>query len=150
MSDCTGYGVRTLIDLCVSGPVGDNNTATLQIRISDVGGGQTFNGGAIVLVPDWDGRRRKVDVTGTLNLAEDYSFPGANCDLTAFLTIIPSGQGASGTLLLEFVFANCAPNANGVSRNGPDVFNLCGGAGPHIVSEMSTFTLSEGSCGITL
>ncbi|MCP3951992.1 MAG: hypothetical protein GY697_07205 [Desulfobacterales bacterium] len=138
MTDCTGYGFSSQMNLCLRGPVGKGHKANLDIKTGNASGWE-FNGDTIT-VPDWDGRKVEVDLTSALT---GSGLSGAICDVEARLTITPDSKNTySGTMLLEFIFTNCVDD----NSNDPNVYEECGGAGPHIVSEMSTFTLDGIAC----
>lgn len=138
MADCSGYGIGTRFTLCVDGPVGNGNKANLTIYITNAGRYQFFTGSP-VLVNNWDGSRLKVNLD---SLVAD-GLDNANCDMTTTLEVIPTGGTNGGTLVLEFLMSNCAA---ATSSSGPQVFENCGGAGPHVISEMSTFSLESVGC----
>lgn len=140
MADCSGYGIATEILMCVNGPVGNGNRADLLITISNTSGDDFKE--ELLTVEDWDGTSVTVDISSDLN---DFDgFTTANCDLqSATLSVLPDGGGNSGKLIMKFVLANCGEAAE---SGLPQVFENCGGAGPHVISEISTFTLDTPFC----
>lgn len=137
MADCSGYGIGARFTLCVDGPVGNGNKANLTIYVSNAGMNQ-FNTGTPIVVNNWDGSRVKVNLDSLVA----GGFDNANCDMTTTLEVIPKGGTNGGTLKLEFLLTNCGPGGSG----DPQVFENCGGAGPHVISEMSTFSLEVVGC----
>lgn len=135
MTDCTGYGFGNQINLCLKGAVGNGNTADLDIQIDNTGR-SNFDDSQTVTVSDWDGNKVVVDLTSILGF---YGFNDSLCTVNARLTITPD-TSTSGTMLLEFKLTNC------VSGGSPNAYVECGGAGPHIISEMSTFDFSGSAC----
>jgi len=171
MSNCTGYTFSSFINLCADGPVGDGNTANLDIQVFvDQIDGDEVN----TTVTDWDGTEVVVDLTnfvGTGNFSIEFfspSFFQDTCDVdSAQLTISPdSTDGSTGILKLDIVISNCvgrqtttpsatttsAPAAAIVATTSaptPTIDENCGSSGPHTITEMMAFSLSEGgSCGI--
>ena len=133
MPDCTGYGFGVDITLCVNGPVGNGNRADLTITLNNTVR-DNFTETPVVRF-NWDGRRLEVP------LSLSSGFNTADCTTReAKLTIIPDSGVNTGTLLLEFTLDDCSA-AGGPSL--PQVFENCGGAGPHVISEMSTYTLDQ-------
>ena len=144
MSDCTGYGINQQIYLSTDGGVGNGATANLTIRIENGVSPfyvDNFDTSKTVVVNNWDGSDITVDVTSLLIEDGYYSFVGASCDLEARLTIMSRGDNRYGTMLLEFIFTNCVSDFGtyGVAQ----VFDNCGGAGPHVVSQMQNFYLED-------
>jgi len=172
MSNCTGYTFNSFIDLCADGPVGDGNTANLDVQVSV---NQISGRSANTRVADWDGTEVVVDLTdfvGTDNFSIEFfspSFFEDTCDVdSAQLTISPdSTDAATGILKLDIVISNCSgrqtttPSATTTSAPAaaiilattsaptPTIDENCGSSGPHTITEMMAFSLSEGgSCGI--
>jgi len=173
MSNCTGYTFSSFINLCADGPVGDGNTANLDVQVSV----NQIDGGRVnTTVADWDGTEVVVDLTdfvGTGNFSIAFfspSFFEDTCDVdSAQLTISPdSTDAATGILKLDIVISNCSgrqtttPSATTTSAPEADIIaevttveptptidENCGSSGPHTITEMMAFSLSEGgSCGI--
>ncbi len=135
MADCSGYGIGTRFTLCVDGPVGNGKRANLTILIDDAGRYQ-FNTDTPIVVSNWDGSALKINLDSKLSDGLNL----ADCDVTANLKVTPKGGTNGGTLLLEFVMSNC------LNSGYPQIFENCGGAGPHVISEMSTFSLESAAC----
>ena len=142
MPDCSGYGIAAQIDLCVDGPVGLGQRANLTVTIRNTTMGNFMNPAPSVMVSDWDGSEVKLDITSFLS----NGLNTANCTTTASLTITPDDGTNTGTMLLEYVFTDCMPQPG--SDFEARVFENCGGAGPHVVSEMMMFTLDGMACPV--
>lgn len=139
MADCSGYGIGVKFQLCVDGPVGNGKKANLIIYI-DNAGRYSFDENTPIEVSNWDGSALKLDVTALVR----YGFDDANCsEMVATLSVIPDGGSDGGKLLLEFALNNCDEATNSYD---PQVFENCGGPGPHLISEMSTFKLDGIAC----
>lgn len=137
MPDCSGYGFGVDISLCVNGPVGGGSNATLFITMTN-----TFrsNFDSSTINRNWDGSRTKFIFSG--DELDFYGFNSVNCTTKEFaLTIIPDAKANTGKLLLEFTLEGCS--AAGFDK--PQVFENCGGAGPFVISEMSTYVLDQAS-----
>ncbi|GHA18752.1 hypothetical protein GCM10008090_30450 [Arenicella chitinivorans] len=138
MADCSGYGIGVRFFLCVDGAVGNGKKANLTISISNQGR-YSYDTSSPITVPNWDGSALSVNLDNLLT----YGFSNANCDIKTTLKIKPDGGSNSGTLLLEHVLTNCGP---ATTSYYPQVFENCGGVGPHVISEMSTFSLEFVGC----
>ena len=146
MSDCSGYGIFADVAICVDGPVGKGAKADLNIELSNPTNTYAFNPSSIYLYfPDWDGSEIIIDL-----LERNYLSSGlntANCTVdSATLRISPDNGGSNmGEVEIQYVLSDCAP----ISSNFPArVFENCGGAGPHVISETRVFTLQFTGCAI--
>jgi hypothetical protein len=140
MADCSGYGFGATIQLCVSGPVGNGNKANLQISFDNTGN-FNFDESEVITVSNWDGKEVVADITPAL-VTFSAGYSSSNCTVTAQVTVTPTKDNM-GTILVEFMFTDCGPTAQTYNA---EVFENCGGVGPHTISEMSTFTLDGLAC----
>lgn len=139
MPDCSGYGFEMGISLCVDSAVGNGEIADLTVTFTDINFVDAPIQQGDVGVSNWDGNRLELDITDRIR--EFHGFGLTNCGvITASLTIIPDGGTNTGTLLIEFTFDQCAANAEDYYAQ---IFENCGGAGPHVISEMATYTLDQ-------
>lgn len=157
-TNCTGYNFFPSIRLCTTGPVGDGQTADLFVDVfSDV----VLASLSTETVQAWDGAEVVVDFTSAVGTSFFAAFSenfDSSCEITsAQLTITPdSTDGTTGLLTLEIVINGCEDlNATTTTSSpgttaGPTstpaplvtVFENCGGAGPHTITEMTAFDLS--------
>jgi hypothetical protein len=139
MPDCSGYGFGINITVCVNGQVGDGNSATVSFVISET---LNSNFSSTTINRGWNGSRTVYDVSSELS-SQGYS--AANCTTKkARITIIPDANKITGKLLIEFELDGCGPASQSYD---PQVMENCGGTGPFIISEMTTYTLDQVACG---
>ena len=138
MPDCSGYGFGQGISLCVNGAVGNGSIADLFITFSSTTSESPIGAGEL-MEPNWNGKQIEIDITD--NMVFHHGFAVADCTIiSAKLTIIPDGGTNTGTLLIEFTFDQCVASTEDYHAQ---IFENCGGAGPHVISEMATYTLDQ-------
>ncbi|GHA18736.1 hypothetical protein GCM10008090_30430 [Arenicella chitinivorans] len=139
MPDCSGYGFGLEINMCVDGEVGAGNYAQVTFSINET---LNTNFHTDSITRSWDGSRTVFDVTSEMSSYGGYG--SANCTTKAArITIIPDANTNTGTLLIEFELDGCGAAPSSYS---PQVVENCGGIGPYIISEMTTYTLDQPAC----
>ena len=143
MPDCSGYGFGVDIRLCVNDAVGNGKSANLLVAFLDTTAGESPITAGGVEVLGWNGNRLELDITP--HIVSHHGFAVADCNVkSAKLTVTPDGGSNTGTLLIEFTFDQCVASTEDFH---PQIFENCGGAGPHVISEMGTYVLDQAACG---
>lgn len=131
------YDFEAPVEVCVDGPVGAGDTATMRIFVAEptsvFGAFMSVSSSPVATVPGWDGSTVEFDgFTGATT--------GGGCDVVSSkLTVTLTGTDEV-EVTIEIIVNNC-------SENPQSIYNDCDGSpGPHTFTDTRIITMTGASC----